>query len=82
MPVGNCRSVSECLYRLFTDDALYANISQNAEQEVNGDYFTPANLMAWLWMGMELYLGRWPGHEQWVRVLWQAWYDKQKQSES
>jgi hypothetical protein len=49
-------------------------MSNNAEKNVNPDYFTTANLMSWLWLFNELDEGRKPGHEKWVRDLWRKWY--------
>ncbi|RKP24714.1 hypothetical protein SYNPS1DRAFT_29529 [Syncephalis pseudoplumigaleata] len=80
VPVGDCVTVAQHLYQLFTDRKLYSKMSANAEKQVSPDYFTSANLMSWLWLFNELDEGRTPGGEVWVRDLWRKWYyDEYKQ---
>ncbi|KAI8979565.1 hypothetical protein BDF20DRAFT_913124 [Mycotypha africana] len=54
VPIGEVEQVADCLYRLFKEPQLRAEMSENARKLVTEEYFTVWNAMSWLHMFIEL----------------------------
>lgn len=52
--VGDCATVAEHLYQLFTDSALYERLSNEALRNGNPHYFTVYNAIKWLYLANAL----------------------------
>jgi alpha,alpha-trehalose phosphorylase (configuration-retaining) len=56
--VGDTAKVAEYLYKLWTDEELYASMSKEARLGVSDEVSTVGNALCWLWMVREMSAGR------------------------
>lgn len=54
IPVGKTNEVSDCLYKLLTDEKLYNKVSNAAEKYYNRDFLTIANGIRWLNLSLKI----------------------------
>ncbi len=68
--IGETEKVARHLYELITDKKLYKEMSKNACEKVNRDYFTVSNAAKWLFLAIELAKkGKITGNRRLVRKL-------------